>query len=124
MNAAFMGLDVFRAQAGDYWPYILILVAGFLPTEIWRLAAVFLSSGFNENDEIIIWVRHVATALLMAVVAKLVISPTGVLETVSGLARGLSFAAATGGFFLFGRTVLVAILCGEAVLMAAILLKL
>ncbi len=119
-----LALDAFKTHTGEFWPFLLVIIAGVIPTEIWRLAAVFLSSGFDENDEIIIWVRHVATALLMAVVAKLVISPTGVLETVSGLTRGISFAAGTIGFFLFGRTVLIAILCGEGVLMLALWFKL
>ncbi len=115
-----LDLNAFRAYLGEYWAYGIILIAGLLPTEIWRLAAVFLSSSLNENDEIIIFVRHVATALLMAVVAKMVILPTGALASVSLLARGLSFTAATLSFLLLGRSILIAILCGESIFMALI----
>lgn len=63
------------------WPYIFIAVAGWLATDIWRWAGVLVGNRIDENSEILNWVRAVATALVAAVIAKLIFFPTGTLET-------------------------------------------
>ena len=32
-----------KALLGDFWPYAVMVLIGFLPTEIWRVAAVLLA---------------------------------------------------------------------------------
>jgi hypothetical protein len=59
--------------------WLLLLLAGFLPTEIWRWAGVFFSKGIEEGSEILEWVRSVATATMAAVVGKLCFFPSGAL---------------------------------------------
>ena len=66
-----------QAFAGDLWPYLLVVIVGFLPTEIWRLLGMSLASRLNENSEFFLWVRAVASALLAAVTAKLIFSAPG-----------------------------------------------
>ena len=68
--------------SGGLWPYLVIILFGFLPSEIWRWLAVFLGRGIDENSEILVWVRAVASALLAGVVAKLILTPTGALATI------------------------------------------
>ncbi len=41
------------------------------------LARGVLGRGIDENSEILVWVRAVASALLAGVVAKLTLTPTG-----------------------------------------------
>ncbi|PZU85191.1 MAG: branched-chain amino acid transport [Shinella sp.] len=64
----------------DWWPYVVILVAGWLATDIWRWLGVVAGNRLNEGSEALLWVRAVATALVMAVTAKLIVFPTGSLE--------------------------------------------
>ena len=60
-------------------PYLVLLLVGFLPNEIWRLLGVWSARGIDEDSELIVWVRAVATAVLAAVIAKLTLVPPGAL---------------------------------------------
>lgn len=100
-------------------PYVLLIIVGFLPTEIWRSLAVFLSRGLSEGSQLIVWIRAVATALLTGVVTKLMLSPTGELALVPLWGRAGAIAFAFAAFFLFRRKVILAVIAGEAVLIAA-----
>ena len=64
-----------------FWPYIYIAVAGWLATDFWRWSGVLAGNQIDENSELLNWVRAVATALVAAVIAKLIFFPTGALET-------------------------------------------
>lgn len=62
-----------------WWPWIVILVAGFLATDIWRWLGVLVGHRLKEDSEALHYVRAIATALVMAVTAKLVVFPSGTL---------------------------------------------
>ncbi len=64
---------------GGLWPYLVVIIFGFLPTEVWRTLGVLAGRGLDENSEVFRWVRFVATALVTAVVAKLLLNPQGAL---------------------------------------------
>ena len=64
------------------WPYLVLILVGFLPNEVWRMLGVVASRGLDEGSEIIVWVRAVATAILTGVVAKLMVFAPGALATV------------------------------------------
>jgi hypothetical protein len=81
-----------------WWTYVVIIVAGFLATDIWRWLGVLAGSRLNEDSEALYWVRAVATALVMAVTAKLIVFPTG---TLSHSPLWLRLGAAGIGFGLF-----------------------
>jgi len=84
---------------GDWWwAYVVIAVAGWLATDIWRWMGVLTGSRLNEDSEALQWVRAVATALVMAVTAKLVVFPTGAL---AGSPLWLRIGAAGIGFLAF-----------------------
>lgn len=104
----------------DYWPFIVILVAGWLATDLWRWLGVIAGNRLEEGSEPLQWVRAVATALVMAVTAKLVVFPTGVLETsplwLRLAAAGLGFAA----FLLSGQRVIVGVVVPLAILGAGL----
>jgi branched-subunit amino acid transport protein len=105
----------------DYWPFIVILVAGWLATDLWRWLGVIAGNRLQEGSEALHWVRAVATALVMAVTAKLVVFPTGVLEAsplwLRLAAAGLGFAA----FLASGQRVLVGVVVPLAILGAGLL---
>jgi hypothetical protein len=105
----------------DYWPYIVIIVAGFLATDMWRWLGVLAGNRLQEGSEALNWVRAVATALVMAVTAKLVVFPSGMLETsplwLRLAAAGIGFVA----FLLSGQRVIVGVVVPLAILGAGLL---
>jgi hypothetical protein len=106
------------ALTGPFWPYLVLIVIGFLPSEIWRVLGVFLARGVAADSEILVWVRAVATTLLAGVVAKLLLAPSGALATVPAFARFGSIAVGLAGFFLLRRSVIAGVVLGEATLIA------
>lgn len=104
------------ATFGSSWPYLVVILVGFLPNEIWRVLAVYFSRGLSEESELLILVRFVATTLLAGVVAKLLIAPSGALAAIPMVLRFGSLAAGVAGFFLIRRSMLAGVVVGEAVL--------
>jgi branched-subunit amino acid transport protein len=98
--------------------WLLLLLAGFLPTEIWRWAGVFASKGIEEGSEVLDWVRAVATATMAAVVAKLAFYPSGELANLTLNLRLSALVIGIVAYFLMKRSVLAGVLIGEAVLVA------
>jgi hypothetical protein len=98
-------------------PYLVLIAAGFLPNEVWRMLGIVVAHGLDETSELVIWVRAVATALLAGVVAKIILLPPGGLADVGLAVRltaiGIGFAA----FLSVRRSVFVGVLAGEAALM-------
>ncbi len=103
-------------SVGDWWPYVVILVAGWLATDIWRWLGVVAGNRLAEGSEALLWVRAVATALVMAVTAKLIVFPTGSLEHTPLWMRlgaaGIGFLA----FLLAGERVVVGVVVSLALL--------
>src|ERR1044072_5926042 len=99
-----------EAALGPWWPYLVLILVGFLPNEIWRVQAVVLSSGLDENSEILTWVRAVATTLLAGVVAKLLLAPGGALAAVPFAGRAVSLVVGLAGFFALRRSVIAGVL--------------
>jgi hypothetical protein len=99
----------------DLSPYLVLIAAGFLPNEIWRMLGIVAAHGLDEGSELVVWVRAVATALLAAVVAKIIFFPPGALADVSLTVR-LSAIAIGFAAFTVRRSVVVGVLVGEAAL--------
>ncbi len=109
--------DWLLTSFGGLTPYILVAIFGFLPSEIWRVAAVFVAKDLDEASEILIWVRLVATALLAGIVANIMTHPSGTLAAVPFGARIFSLAVAIALFFVSGRRVIPAVLSGLGALL-------
>jgi len=95
---------------------------GFLPNEVWRWLGFILARGVDEGSEFLVWVRAVATAVLAAVIAKLIFFAPGALASVPLSVRLVAMAAGFAGFVLFRRSVFAGVVVGEAVLIAGALL--
>ena len=104
------------------WPYVVLVLVGFLPNEVWRWAGFLLARGIDEASEILVWVRAVATAVLAAVIAKLIFFAPGALASVPLAVRIIALIAGFAGFLLFRRSVFAGVATGEAVLIAGALL--
>ena len=111
MNAAM------NAALADLWPYLLLILVGYLPNEMWRVLGLVLARGLNEDSEIVVWSRAVATAIIAGVIAKLILSSSGALISIP---LGVRVGAAVIGFAAFlaiKRSVFAGVLVGEAVLL-------
>jgi signal transduction histidine kinase len=102
--------------AADWWPYAFILLAGWLPTDVWRWIGVASAGRVDESSRLISLARAVATALVAAVIARLVFYPTGFLASVPGAVRIGALAAGFLTYVLFGRRILLGIVVAEAIL--------
>jgi len=110
MNAAM------NAALAELWPYLLLIMVGFLPNEIWRVLGLVLARGLDDDSEIVVWSRAVATAILAGVIAKLILIAPGALANIPLTVR---VGASVWGFLAFlavKRSVFVGVLVGEAVL--------
>jgi hypothetical protein len=104
-------------NSAGLWPYVLLLLVGVLPNEIWRVLGLVLARGINEDSELVIWSRGVATAILAGVIAKLIIFSTGALAAVP---LDVRLGAALCGFvayLLARRSLFVGIATAEVLLL-------
>lgn len=108
-------------MTGEMQTYIFILVAGVVATDMWRWLGVLVGNRLREDSEAMMWVRAVATALVAAVIARLILHPTGTLALVPAWER---VGAAVGGFaayLAFGQRIVVGV--GVAITLIAIALS-
>lgn len=106
-----------NALLPELWPYLMMVLVGYLPNEVWRVLGLMLARGLNEDSEIVIWARAVATAIVAGVIAKLIVFPPGALLAIPLSVR---VAAAVCGFVAFlavRRSVFVGVAVGEAALL-------
>ena len=102
-------------------PYLALLLVGFLPNEVWRMLGILVARGLDEDSELLVWVRAVATAVLAGVIAQLVLTPPGPLATIPVAAR---LGAVTIGFIAFliaRRSIFIGVLAGEIALVVGAL---
>lgn len=105
-----------------FYAYLLVLLAGFLPTDVFRFAGVLFARRLDENSEVLIFIRAVATALLAGVIARLVLTPTGDLAGVPLWIRLATIAAGVIAYFVFRRSVLAGVLVAEIIIVGGAVL--
>jgi hypothetical protein len=106
--------DVF----GGWHAIVLLLLAGFLPNEIWRMLGLWIGGGIDESSEILIWVRGVSAAILAGVIMQILIMPPGALASVPAIVR---YGAVVAGFAIFialRKSVFAGVVAGEGVILA------
>lgn len=106
-----------NAVLTELWPYLLLVLVGFLPNEVWRALGLVLARGLNEDSEIVIWSRAVATAILAGVIAKLILFSSGALATIPLPVRVGAAVVGFLAFLLMRRSVFVGVAVGEAALL-------
>jgi len=105
-----------NAAVVELWPYLLLIMVGFLPNELWRALGLVLARGLNDDSEIVVWARAVATAILAGVIAKLILFSAGALANIP---LGIRMGAAVCGFLAFlaiRRSIFVGVIAGEIAL--------
>ena len=106
---------------GEFAPYALLILVGFLPNEVWRILGVVLARGLNEDSQLIVLARAIATAILTGVVGKLVIFAPGALANVSVTVRLGATALGLVAYVLARRSVLAGVVAATLAMMAGML---
>ena len=105
------------SMTAELWPYLVLIVVGFLPNEVWRMVGLVLARGLNEESQIVLWSRAVATAILAGVVAKLIVFSNGALANIPLEVRMGAVLAGFAAFLLIRRSALAGVVAGEATLL-------
>ncbi|MGQ7792950.1 AzlD domain-containing protein [Faunimonas sp. B44] len=116
MNLAFDGIDA------PWWPFLFILLGGWLATDIWRWIGVLAGSRMAGDSLALVWVRATATGLVAGVIGQLLLFPSGAL---AGAPVELRIAAAAIGWLAFrlaGNVIALGVAAAEAVLLGGWLL--
>jgi len=108
----------FDAIDAWWWPFLFILVAGWLATDVWRFLGVYLGGRLSEDSDLLVLVRSIATALVAAVIANLIFFPGGALAETPLPLRLAAAAAGFVAYLLAGKRVLAGIIVAEAVFIA------
>jgi branched-subunit amino acid transport protein len=103
---------------GDGHALMVLVLAGFLPNEVWRMLGLWLGSGVDEGSELLVWVRAVATAILAGVIAQILVFPPGALAAVPGFLRYGAVVAGLAAFIATRRSIFAGVVCGEIVMLA------
>jgi hypothetical protein len=101
----------------DLGPYVMLILVGFLPNEVWRWFGLVMARGLDEGSELVIWSRAVATAIVAGVIAKLILFSSGEL---AGIALQVRLGAALCAFLAYvimKRSVFAGVIVGEAALL-------
>ncbi len=106
----------FEAIDAWWWPFLFIVVAGWLATDGWRFLGVYFGGRISEDSDLLVLVRAVATALVAAVIGNLIVFPSGALAATALALRIGAAAAGFAAYLLFGKRVAVGIIVGEFVL--------
>ena len=85
-------------MSGELHAYVLLVLVGFLPNEIWRMLGLVVARGIDEESEFFMWARAVAIAVLAGVIAKIIVLPPG---TLAGVPLGIRLGAIACGFVAF-----------------------
>ena len=103
---------------GDWHALAILFVAGVIPNQIWRMLGLWFGGGIDENSELLVWVRAVATAILAGIIAQLVVQPPGALASVPDWLRYGAVAAGFTAFMLARKSIFTGVIVGEVVMIA------
>jgi len=104
-------------MAADGYGWLLfVFIAGTLATDFWRGLGVFAALKVDEGGQVFLFARAVSTALVAALIARIVCFPPGALAGAPLVLRLGAFAIGLIVFYATRRSMLIGILAGEAVL--------
>jgi branched-subunit amino acid transport protein len=103
---------------GDWHALLVLLVAGVLPNQIWRMLGLWFGGGLDEGSELLVWVRAVATAVLAGVIAQIVVQPPGALASVPDWLRYSAVVAGFAAFMLSRKSIFAGVVAGEIFMLA------
>ncbi len=99
----------------DWWPFAVIL-AGAAATYLWRGLGVALSGRIDPDGRVFEWAACIAYALVAALVARMILLPTGPLAETPLADRLGATLLALAVYFLAGRSMLWGVAAGAGAL--------
>lgn len=87
-----------------WWIIACMVPAGMAVTYVWRVLGVVAVTHIDPESDILLWVRAVSTALVAALVMRIVIAPSGVLADISMVSRLAAMALGIGTFYITSRS--------------------
>lgn len=106
-----------NAYLGTYEATLILLVVAILTHEPFRWLGLYLGRRISPDSEVFVWVRAVATALVAALVMRLLLFPAGELAHVDLWIRVL--AGLSGIATYFAARSMPAGVCGAAIVLVA-----
>ena len=110
--------DVLRDFVGDWHALVVLLLAGVIPNQIWRMLGLWLGGGLDEGSDLLMWVKAVATSILAGVIAEILVRPPGALASVPDFLRYGALAVGFIVFMLTRRSIFAGVVSGEVVMLA------
>jgi branched-subunit amino acid transport protein len=110
--------DLFSRFVGDWHALVVLLIAGVIPNQVWRMLGLWLGGGLDEGSEFLVWVRAVATAVLAGVIAQILVQPPGALASVPDWLRYAALVAGFAVFVVTRRSIFAGVVGGEVVMLA------
>ena len=112
----------FDAIDASWWPFLFILLAGSIPTDVWRWIGIAFAGRLRDDSEWIILSRAVANALVAGVIMRLILFPSGALVDVPIWIRLTAVGLAVTLYFGLYRNLLLAVFVGGVSLVSLSLL--
>ena len=103
---------------GDWHALLVLLLAGVIPNQIWRMLGLWLGGGLDEGSDLLVWVKAVATAILAGVIAEILMHPPGALASVPDFLRYVALIVGFIVFMLTRRSILAGVVSGEVLMLA------
>ncbi|MGE0750107.1 MAG: AzlD domain-containing protein [Variibacter sp.] len=103
---------------GPLASFIVVVLVGFLPNEVWRMLGVVAARGLDERSDVVVWVRAVAGSILAGVIAKIALFAPGTLADIPLTIRIGAIVIGFAAFLALRRSVFAGVLVGETALMA------
>jgi branched-subunit amino acid transport protein len=110
--------DVLRDFVGDWHALVVLLLAGVIPNQIWRMLGLWLGGGLDEGSDLLMWVKAVATSILAGVIAEILVRPPGALASVPDFLRYGALLVGFIVFMLMRRSIFAGVVSGEVVMLA------
>ena len=98
------------------WSLPAIILAAAAVSDIWRFLGALVAARIDEGSAAFRLVRCIATALIAAILARLVLYPTGLMVEVPAALRIGAMAAGFAAYWFAGRSMIVGTLVCEALL--------
>jgi len=103
---------------GDWHALVMLVLAGVIPNQVWRMLGLWLGSGLDEGSDLLMWVKAVATAILAGVIAQILVQPPGALASIPPVLRYGALAVGLVAFMLTRRSIFAGVVAGEIAMLA------
>jgi branched-subunit amino acid transport protein len=104
-------------KASEFGLFVIVVLAA-LVSDVWRMLGVIAASRIDDSSDLFRWVKAVATALVAALVARLVLFPTGGLAEVPLALRLGAVVAGAVAYAATRRSLAAGVLVAVATLVA------